>query len=229
MEGEFLAADVEGIESVGAVGAVFEQVFLGLGELFAGLVLAEAVATVGDTGRLNGKDKVFIIRAVEERHKPLLSCKGVVDEKILLVVVHRVSEVHGLDAPAVPLKLLYHVIVEVLVVDGIVGTESRCIVIIDHCLVAVCGIITAEFLDECRYLAVELYVEALDYIEAAVTRLTGDNPVDVGVVVHADADRRVGVNVLVGASIERREVIIIVESIEVLIIVGIVFVPLAHR
>ena len=32
---EFLAADVEGIEGIGAVGAVFEEVFLGLGELFA--------------------------------------------------------------------------------------------------------------------------------------------------------------------------------------------------
>ena len=47
---EFFASDIEGIESVGAVGAVFEQVFLGFGELFAGLILAEAVATVGDTG-----------------------------------------------------------------------------------------------------------------------------------------------------------------------------------
>lgn len=37
---EFFAADVEGIEGVGAVGAVFEQVFFGLGELFAGLILA---------------------------------------------------------------------------------------------------------------------------------------------------------------------------------------------
>ena len=32
MLGEFLAADVESIESIGAVGAVFEQVFFGLGE-----------------------------------------------------------------------------------------------------------------------------------------------------------------------------------------------------
>ena len=50
MEREFFAADVEGIEGVGAVGAVFEQVFFRLGELFARLILAEAVATVGDTG-----------------------------------------------------------------------------------------------------------------------------------------------------------------------------------
>ena len=32
---EFLAADVEGVESVGAVGAVFWEVFLGFGELLA--------------------------------------------------------------------------------------------------------------------------------------------------------------------------------------------------
>ena len=47
---KFLRSDVEGIESIGAVGAVFEQVFFGLGEFFAGLIFAEAVATVGDTG-----------------------------------------------------------------------------------------------------------------------------------------------------------------------------------
>ena len=158
MERKLFAADVEGIESIGAVGAVFEEVFFGFGELFAGLVFAEAVASAADTCVLDGEDKVFIVPAVEERHEPLLSGKGVVDEKILLVVVHRVSEVHGLDAPAVPLELLYHVIVEVLVVDGIVGAEGRCIVIIGHGLVAVRGVIAAEVLDESRYLAVKLDV-----------------------------------------------------------------------
>ena len=152
MEREFLAADVEGIEGVGAVGAVFEQVFFGLGEFFAGLILAEVVAPVGNTGGLHSENQVLVIRAIEERHEPLLSGKGVVDEKILLVVVHRVSEVHGLDAPAVPLKLLYHVIMEVLVVDGIVGAEGRCIVVIDHGLVAMRSVIATEVLDECRFL-----------------------------------------------------------------------------
>ncbi len=37
---EFFATDVEGIESVGAVGAVFEQVFLRFGEFFAGFIFA---------------------------------------------------------------------------------------------------------------------------------------------------------------------------------------------
>ncbi len=35
MEREFFTADVEGIESVGAVGAVFEQVFFALGKFLA--------------------------------------------------------------------------------------------------------------------------------------------------------------------------------------------------
>ena len=47
---KFLATDVEGIESIGAVGAVFEEVFFCLGEFFAAFVLLEAVAPTGDSG-----------------------------------------------------------------------------------------------------------------------------------------------------------------------------------
>ncbi len=61
-----LATDIEGVESVGAGGAVFEEVFLGFGELLARLVLAEAVAPSAHSCRLDGKDKVGIVGAVEE-------------------------------------------------------------------------------------------------------------------------------------------------------------------
>ena len=81
------------------------------------------------------------------------------DEKVLLMVVHRVTEVHGLDAPTVPFKLLDHVIVEVLVVDRIVRAEGGCIVIIDHGLVAMLRIVAAEVLDESRNLTLELDLE----------------------------------------------------------------------
>ena len=107
----------------------------------------------------------------------MLSGKRIIDEKVLLIVVHRVSEVHGLDAPAMPFKLPYHVIVEVLVVDGVVRAEGCCIVIIDHGLVSMLRIVTAEVLDECRYLTLELDVKRLDDVKTAVARLTGDNPV----------------------------------------------------
>ena len=41
---ELFAANVEGVEGIGAVGTVFEEVFFGLRLLLHRLVLAEAVA-----------------------------------------------------------------------------------------------------------------------------------------------------------------------------------------
>ena len=58
---KFLCADVEGIESVGAVGAVFEQVFFGLRKFLAGLVFAEAVAASTDPCRLYGENQVLVV------------------------------------------------------------------------------------------------------------------------------------------------------------------------
>ena len=58
-------------------------------------------------------------------------------------------------------------------------------------------LITAEVLYECWNLTLELDVERLYDVQAAVARLTGDNPVDVGVVVHTDADGRIYVHVAV--------------------------------
>ena len=73
MEREFFAADVESIESVGAVGAVFEEVFFRFGKFLAAFVLAKAVAAAAHSGCLNGEDKVVVILSVEERHKALLA------------------------------------------------------------------------------------------------------------------------------------------------------------
>lgn len=42
---KLLAADIERIEGISAIGTVFEEVFFGLRLLFQGLVLAEAVAS----------------------------------------------------------------------------------------------------------------------------------------------------------------------------------------
>ena len=41
MELKFLSADAEGIESVGAIGAVFVQIFFGLGNLFSRLIFSD--------------------------------------------------------------------------------------------------------------------------------------------------------------------------------------------
>ena len=53
---ELLAADIEGIEGIGAVGTVFEKVFFGLQLLLHRLVLAEAVASSLHSCGLDGED-----------------------------------------------------------------------------------------------------------------------------------------------------------------------------
>ena len=65
---ELLAADVEGVEGIGAVGAVFEEVFFGLRLLLHGLVLAEAVTSSLHSCGLDGEDEVVVVLAVEVRY-----------------------------------------------------------------------------------------------------------------------------------------------------------------
>lgn len=65
---KILATYIEGVESVGAV---FEEVFIGFGELLAWLVLTEAVAISAASCRSDGKDKVGVVGAIEERHESL--------------------------------------------------------------------------------------------------------------------------------------------------------------
>ena len=93
---EFFAADVEGVEGIGAVGTMFEKVFFGLRLLFHRLVLAEAVASSLHSCGLDGEDKVIVVLAVEVRYQSLLPGKALVDEKIFLIVSHRVAEVHSM-------------------------------------------------------------------------------------------------------------------------------------
>ena len=63
---KFSQPDIEGVESVGAGGAVFEEGFLGFDELLAQLVLAEAVAPSAHSYRLDGKDKAGIVATTEK-------------------------------------------------------------------------------------------------------------------------------------------------------------------
>ena len=102
---ELLAADVERIEGICAVGAVFEEVFFRFCKFLAAFVLAEAVATAAHAGCLNGEDKVVVILSVEEWHKALFAGKTLVDEQIFLIVPHGIAEIDCLDSPAVAFEL----------------------------------------------------------------------------------------------------------------------------
>ena len=117
---ELFAPNVQCIKGICAIGTVFEEVFLGLGQLLAGLVFVEAVASVEYSGRLNGEDKIIVILTIEKRHETLLALEGLVDEQVLLIVAHGVAQIDILDLPAVTFKLVDDDVTEVLVVHGIV-------------------------------------------------------------------------------------------------------------
>lgn len=84
---ELLAADIEGIEDICAVGSVYEKVFFELRLLLHGLVHAEAVAPTFHSCGLNSEDKVIVVLAVEVLHKSLLLGKTLVDDFVQLLVV----------------------------------------------------------------------------------------------------------------------------------------------
>lgn len=141
---ELLAADIERVEGIGAVGTVFEKVFFGLRLLLHTFVFAEAVASSLYSCGLDSEDKVIVVLAVEVRHQALLPGKALVDEKVFLIVSHRVAEIHVNDLPSVALELVTDHPMEVLVVDGIVGAESRGIVVVDDRLVGMRRVVGAE-------------------------------------------------------------------------------------
>ena len=159
---ELLAADIEGIEGIGAIGAVFEKVFFGFGLFFHTFVLAEAVASSLHSCGLDGEDKVIVVLAVEVRHKSLLSGKTLVDEKVFLIVPHRVAEVYVNDLPSVALELMGNYPMEVLVIHGIVRAESCGIVVVDDRIVRVWSIVGAEVGNERRDFALEFHIEGFE-------------------------------------------------------------------
>ena len=117
---------------------------------------------------------------------------------------------------------------EILRIDGIVRTERGGIVIVDDCLVTMGVIVGAKIVDECRDFPLELGVKGFNHIEAFAGGLTCDYPVDVGVVVHADTDRRVRIDVLVSPAVEGVGITLPAERIQILEVRGVVLVPLTH-
>lgn len=55
---ELFAANIEGFESICAVGAMFKKTLLGIGQVLHGFAFAEAVASALRSGGLNGEDEV---------------------------------------------------------------------------------------------------------------------------------------------------------------------------
>ena len=93
------------------------------------------------------------------------------------------------------------------------------------------GVILAKLRYQRRDFAFVFNVERLQHIESPepLIGLSCYNPVDIGIVVHADADRCVAVKVTVGAAIHCFRVVVVAESVEILKIAVVILVPFFHR
>ena len=161
---ELFAPNVQCIKGICAICTVFEEVFLGLGQLLAGLVFVEAVASIEYSGRLNGEDKIIVILTIEKRHETLLALEGLVDEQVLLIVAHGVAQIDILDLPAVTFKLVNDYPPKILCINGIVASERGCIVVENDRFVTMFRIVIAEVIDERRKLSFKLDVEGFQHI-----------------------------------------------------------------
>ena len=138
---KFLASYVQSIEGIGAVGAVFEEVFFCFGLFLSAFVLVEAITVTGYAGCLDGKDEIIIVLAVEERHESLIALEGLVDEQVFLIVAHRIAEIDVIDFPTAFFEFVDDDPAEVLGVDGIVGTEGSGVVVENDALALVVGVV----------------------------------------------------------------------------------------
>ena len=209
---ELGTADVESIESVRAICAVLQEVFLRFRQFLSSLVFAETVPATRNACRLECQDKIFIVLPVDERHQSPATCKGFVYLQILLVVFHRVADIDILHAPAVSLKLVDNHPTKILLIDGIVRAKGGGVVVENNRLVLMGLVVRAKVGNERRDFPLELGIKGLDYIQPFPYRLTGlvpscrprsvvhlpcDYPVDVGVVVHTDVERHIRDNIAV--------------------------------
>lgn len=163
---ELFAPDIEGIESVGTVGSVFQKILLRFSQFLAGLVLAETESASGDACGLDGKEEIVVVLAIEERHEVLQPFEGIVDKQVLFIMPHRLAEIHIDDTPTALLELRFDHPMEVLGVHSVVGTECRSIIVKNNCFVGVPLVVLAEVGHQLRNLSLELHIEGFDDIEA---------------------------------------------------------------
>ena len=198
---KLLTPNVQRIKSICAIGTMLQQVLLRFRILLCGLVFAKAIATTFHTCRLYSKNKIIVVLTVEIRHQALLASKSLIDEQVLFIMAHGVAKIHILHTPAVAFKFMHNYPMKVLVIHDIVRAKSGSIIVIDDTMVGMGRIVGAKVCNERRDFALKFYVERFEHILAVAARLTAHNPVDIGIVVHANTKRSHRVKVGIDAAI----------------------------
>ena len=180
---EFLYADEQGVERIGAVGAVLELVFFRFSQFLAPFILA----TVIDSCGANRQEEVAVIILVDEHEVVRLTDEHTVDEQLLLDVRHLSADALVNDIPPVPLQDGNNRSMEVVVVQRIVIADERRVIVEDYLFLYDIAVVIDEVFDDLRQFSFILHIKRLDYTALiVVTDLSDDEPVDVCVSVEGD-------------------------------------------
>ncbi len=118
--GEFFTSDEQCIESISAIGTVFEKILFRLSQLLTGFILVKAITSSCHSSSLNSENQVIVILAIKERHEALFPSESLVDEQVFLIMPHRISEIDIIDSPSMAFKLMDDNPSEILLVHCIV-------------------------------------------------------------------------------------------------------------
>ena len=151
--------------------------------------------------------------------------KGSVDEKMLLEVVHRITNVDGHDRPAVQFQLVNNDPAEVFRVHSIVAAQGRGVKVEHDGLVTAVGIVRAEVVNESGEFPLILHEKLLDHVESpfVFVRLTDHEEVDVPVVIERDTQRSVLPNVCVHAPVHLPESLgVVAKRVDIVFVGGVI-------
>ena len=124
---------------------------------------------------------------------------------------------------------MFNHIVKVFIIYSIVGTQGCAVVIEVNQLVSLVPVIFAEVIHQGLELTFILYPERFNHLQPVPVRLTGYQPVDVGIKVKGDADGLIPIEVCIHQAGRLFDFVeLIFQAVQVAEVGRIVFVPLCH-
>lgn len=140
---EFLYANHECVEGIGAIGASLQLVLLGLCQFLSSLILLAII----HTSKADGYEQIFIVLAVDHGTVLSLAHEHTVDEQHLLQVSHRVAQIDLVDIPAMVCEIVGDEGMEVIIHQGVVVAHEGRVVVEVNLLASLVLVILHELIE----------------------------------------------------------------------------------
>lgn len=193
---ELLYTNHQRIEGIRTIGAGLQLILFSLSQLLSTLILLAVIHSC----QTDGDEQVFIVLAIDHYLVLSSSHKHTVEEQHLLEMSHRVAQIHIVHIPAMVCEVVGDEGMEVIIHQGVVVAHEGGVVVEVHLLAAVILVILHELIEQGRQLLLILHEDTLQ--TAGFTPqvvLSYGYPVDQGVGIEGDAQRAVGIHVIIHA------------------------------